>query len=77
MSTISEQDLISAVSEFATREETDHYDRISLLRQIIGNAQDVIAEEVAAARASGWSWGELAPALGTTRQGAQQRFGHP
>lgn len=52
----------------------DYGERIETLRRIIGVASDRITGEVAAARASGWSWGKLAPVLGTTRQAAHERF---
>lgn len=35
----------------------------------------VIAQSVAGLRAEGYSWGEIAARLGTSRQAAQQRFG--
>jgi hypothetical protein len=38
-------------------------------------AEEHLASIVAAARGSGYSWGELGDALGVTRQAAQQRFG--
>lgn len=38
-------------------------------------AEEELAHSVAAARHLGHSWGELGPALGVTRQAAQQRFG--
>lgn len=34
-----------------------------------------ISASVAGLRATGYSWGEIAARLGTTRQAAQQRFG--
>jgi len=34
-----------------------------------------IAKSVSGLRAAGYSWGEIAARLGTTRQAAQQRFG--
>ena len=38
-------------------------------------AEDELADCVATARRLGHSWGEVGPALGVTRQAAQQRFG--
>lgn len=35
----------------------------------------VIGQSVAGLRAEGYSWGEIAARLGTSRQAAQQRFG--
>jgi len=75
MSTYSEKQLIEAIKGIEAFEAVEFSDRIEALREIIGLASDMIAGEVAAARASGWSWAQLAPALGTTRQGAQQRYG--
>ena len=75
MSTYSEKQLIEAIKALDMLEAQEFGDRIETLREIIGLAYDMIGGEVAAARASGWSWAQLAPALGTTRQGAQQRYG--
>jgi hypothetical protein len=44
------------------------------LRQLKAAEQQLVGA-VAAARSLGHSWGELAVALGVTRQAAQQRFG--
>lgn len=56
--------------------DLDTGEKIATLKKIIGAAEEVISSEVAAARVEGWSWGQLAPVLGTTRQGAQQRYGN-
>lgn len=55
-------------------DELDAGEKISALKKIIGEAEDAIAGEVAVARANGWSWADLAPVLGTTRQAAHQRY---
>lgn len=75
MSTYSEQQLIEAIQGIEQFEAVEFGDRIEALREIIGLASDMIGGEVAAARVNGWSWAQLAPALGTTRQAAQQRYG--
>jgi hypothetical protein len=41
----------------------------------LADAEAALVEAVSAARAHGHSWGELAIALGVSRQAAQQRFG--
>lgn len=56
--------------------DLDTGEKIATLKKIIGAAEEVIGSEVAAARVEGWSWGELAPVLSTTRQAAQQRYGN-
>lgn len=54
----------------------DHYlDMIASHTARIKEMQDEIAGFVAVARAEGASWGQIAPQLQTTRQGAQQRYG--
>lgn len=55
--------------------DLDAGERIALLRRIIGEAEDAIAGEVFSCRLEGLSWAAIAPMLGTTRQGAQQRYG--
>lgn len=48
---------------------------VEVLRVLEGVVQDAIAGWVAAARAEGLSWAQIAPALGTSKQAAQQRYG--
>jgi len=74
MSKDTDTTLTTAIAALTTT-QLDLGERITLLRAIIGAAEDAIAGEVAVARLDGWSWGQLAPALGTTRQAAQQRYG--
>lgn len=74
MSTYAEKELHRLIETLNS--DLDTGERIAALKSIIGAAEDVIAGEVAAARVDGWSWGQLAPVLGTTRQGAQQRYGN-
>lgn len=76
MATYSETEIHTAAAKLTELDNDDFGARIETLRRIIGDAEDMIGGEVAAARVNGWSWGQLAPALGTTRQGAQQRYGN-
>ena len=73
MSTYAEKELHRLIETL--NNDLDTGERLITLKRIIGAAEDVIGSEVAAARVDGWSWGQLAPALGTSRQGAQQRYG--
>lgn len=73
MSTYAEKELHRLIETLNS--DLDTGERLITLKRIIGAAEDVIGGEVAAARVDGWSWGQLAPALGTSRQGAQQRYG--
>ncbi|MGH7643458.1 MAG: hypothetical protein ACRENX_10720, partial [Candidatus Dormibacteria bacterium] len=43
--------------------------------RLLRTAEASLARAVVSARGTGHSWGELAVALGVTRQAAQQRFG--
>lgn len=72
---MSNHEITNQIEALAQTDAEDHGDRITALRKIMIEADAMIAGEVAAARANGWSWGDLAPALATTRQGAQQRYG--
>lgn len=74
MSTYAEKELHRLIETLNS--DLDTGEKIAALKSIIGAAEDVIGSEVAAARVDGWSWGQLAPVLGTTRQGAQQRYGN-
>lgn len=56
-------------------EKTADLRRIGLAVIDAENAAAEIAAGVAAARASGRSWAEIALVLGVTRQAAQQRYG--
>lgn len=72
--TYAEQQLIHELTNIATANDDDFGERIEAMRRIIGYAEEVIGGEVAAACVEGWSWGQLAPVLGTTRQAAHQRY---
>ena len=51
---------------------------VEALPELLALAAEVdaaIVKSVAGLRESGYSWGEIASRLGTTRQAAQQRFG--
>ena len=50
-------------------------DTLPELRAIQEDLEAMMASSVAACRAEGYSWGEIAQRLGTTRQAAQQRYG--
>lgn len=50
--------------------------RIVQARQDLEHADAELRRVVAEARAAGESWSVIGMALGTTRQAAQQRFGH-
>jgi hypothetical protein len=51
-------------------------ERLTHLRALRGEVEDMIAGEVAMARrVEGASWAQVGGALGTTRQGAQDRYG--
>lgn len=73
MSTYAEKELTRLIETMSS--DLDTGERIAALKSIIAAAEEVIGSEVAAARVNGWSWGQLAPVLGTSRQGAQQRYG--
>lgn len=74
MSTYAEKELHRLIETL--NNDLDTGEKLITLKRIIGAAEDVIGGEVAAARVDGWSWGQLAPVLGTSRQGAQQRYGN-
>lgn len=74
MSTYAEKELRRLIETL--NDDLDTGERLITLKRIIAAADEVIGSEVAAARVDGWSWGHLAPALGTTRQAAQQRYGN-
>ena len=74
MSTYAEKELHRLIETLSS--DLDTGEKIATLKKIIEAAEEVIGSEVAAARVGGWSWGELAPVLGTTRQAAQQRYGN-
>jgi hypothetical protein len=50
-------------------------DRIDVALILARNADDMLAEAVAQARAEGQSWAAIGEALGVTRQTAWERFG--
>lgn len=45
------------------------------LRAVQDQVDELMCQAVADCRAEGYSWGEIAQRLGTTRQAAQQRYG--
>lgn len=47
------------------------------LQRMRNTIDEAMTAAVAACRAEGYSWGEIAQRLGTTRQAAQQRYGRP
>lgn len=53
-----------------------HFRRIIAARQGLAAAEQELRHAVRAARAAGDSWTVIGAALDTTRQAAQQRFGH-
>ena len=50
---------------------------LAVLRDVQRETEIVMRQSVAACRAEGYSWGEIAQRLGITRQAAQQRYGTP
>lgn len=52
-----------------------HFRRIIAAREALEAAEKELRDAVAAARAAGDSWTSIGAAMGTTRQGAYQRFG--
>lgn len=50
-------------------------DTLPLLRELVDQAEEVMRASVEQCRAEGYSWGEIAQRLGTSRQAAQQRYG--
>jgi hypothetical protein len=50
-------------------------DRIIKANRTLDQATDELRAAVLEARQTGLSWAQIGYALGTTRQGAQQRFG--
>jgi hypothetical protein len=51
-------------------------DNLGVLSKLSGDVDAAMLHAVAAARAEGYSWADIGRELGTTRQAAQQRFGH-
>lgn len=47
------------------------------LQRMRDTIDEAMTAAVAACRAEGYSWGEIAQRLGTSRQAAQQRYGRP
>ncbi|MDO5635421.1 MAG: hypothetical protein Q4G34_11220 [Micrococcus sp.] len=80
MTTKTDQDLLGLdqVSP-ATHPARDavHFRRILAARTQLAAAERELRDAVDAARAAGDSWTVIGAALDTTRQAAQQRFGHP
>lgn len=56
--------------------DATHFRRIIAARQNLASAQQELQDAVAAAREAGDSWTIIGAALDTSRQAAQQRFGH-
>ena len=52
-------------------------ERLTAARELSSAAGDTLQEAVDRARAAGHSWREIGDVLGTSRQAAFQRFGHP
>jgi hypothetical protein len=52
-------------------------DTLAAARELASAAGDTLQEAVDRARAVGHSWREIGDVLGTSRQAAFQRFGHP
>lgn len=48
---------------------------LPVLRDVQASIDTLMRESIAACRAEGYSWAEIATRLGTTRQAAQQRYG--
>jgi hypothetical protein len=68
----------------ATRRLVDEWDRsespdgaVAAARDLAAAAEAALQETVDRARAAGRSWREIGGVLGTSRQAAFQRFGHP
>lgn len=53
-----------------------HFRRIIAARQNLAAAEQELRDAVQAAREAGDSWSIIGAALDTSRQAAQQRFGH-
>ena len=60
----------------ALRAAEDPVERLTAGHELRQLADQVEAESVIAARAAGVSWKRIGALYGTTKQGAQQRFGH-
>jgi hypothetical protein len=52
-------------------------DVLAAARDLVAAAGEALQQAVDGARAAGHSWREIGDVLGTTRQAAFQRFGHP
>jgi hypothetical protein len=55
--------------------DATHFRRIIAARKAVAQAEMELRQAVTEARAAGESWTVVGAALGTTRQGAFQRFG--
>lgn len=72
-----EMEALDAVTPRTHRaRDARHFRRIVAARESRDAAEVELTSAVAAARAAGDSWTVIGVALGTTRQGAQRRFGH-
>ena len=56
--------------------DAKYFRRIVAARHALAAAEDELLDAVRAAREAGDSWTIVGAAMGTTRQGAQRRFGH-
>lgn len=65
--------LLQAVE--ALRAAADPLERVDAGRRLRALADEAEIEAVAAARAAGVSWKKIGALYGTSKQGAQQRFG--
>src|SRR3954462_13829044 len=73
-------ELARAVQELADRAEDDRADPLAGIRHALDvrrQAELVLAAAVDTARAAGCTWQQVGDVLGTSRQAAFQRFGHP
>ena len=57
--------------------DAQHFRRIVAARTWVALAQAELVAAASAARGAGDSWTVIGAALGTTRQGAQRKFGRP
>ncbi len=61
------------IARFAQRAGGD-IDMLPILRDVQSSIDRLMRDSIAACRAEGYSWAEVAKRLGTTRQAAQQRY---
>lgn len=56
--------------------DATHFRRVVSARRALATAERELISAVRAAREAGDSWTVIGAAMGTSRQGAQRRFGH-